>query len=418
MPFDSPPPAEQFGSTSGAIAVIDLDAIAHNVRRLQASGPADVMAVVKADAYGHGMVPVARTALDAGASWLGVASVEEALALRGAGIDAPLLAWLAVPGAPLAQAIRAGIDLSAPSTFALRNIEDAVRAAGRSARVHLELDSGMGRGGCTPAGWDDLVSTARGLEAAGALQVVGLWSHLACADMPDHPSVAAQTQVFTEAIERASAGGLRPELLHLANSAATLTRPHTHFDLVRPGLSLVGVSPGSQLGTAADFGLVPAMTLQSKLAQVKRVSAGQGVSYGHLYVTERETTLGLVPIGYADGIPRNATNVGPVQIAASRWRVAGRVCMDQFMVDLGDAAASEGDPVLIFGPGTTGEPTVSDWADASGTIPNEILTRIGPRVPRVYVGNSARNAAGNSLGNPAGNTAGNAAGSVRPPEGT
>jgi alanine racemase len=371
---------------SAATAVVDLGAIAHNIRRLRAAAPsAQLMAVVKADAYGHGIVPVARTSLAAGADWLGVAFVDEALALRQAGINARVLAWLLVPGGRMADAISADIDLSAADPRVLRELADASRATGTSARVHIEIDSGMGRGGCSPLEWDAMVREAAQLETDGVIRVVGVWSHLASADIPGDPSVDAQIAVFTDAIRRAEAAGLRPEVRHLANSAAILTRPATHFDLVRPGISLVGASPGRELGTAAAFGLVPAMTLTAQVAQVKRVGAGQGVSYGHLYVTERPTTLGLVPIGYADGLPRQSTNVGPVSIAGHRFAVAGRMCMDQFVVDLGDADVAPGDAVTLFGPGTGGEPTVSDWADACATIPNEILTGIGARVPRRYV---------------------------------
>jgi alanine racemase len=372
-----------------ATAVVDLGAIAHNVRRLRAAAPsAELMAVVKADAYGHGMVPVARAALDAGAGWLGVALVDEALALRGAGISAPVLAWLPVPGGPFAKAVDAGVDLSAADGRLLIEIADAARRTGRTARVHLEIDSGMGRGGCSPVEWDGLVHLAARLESDGVVRVAGVWSHLACADIPDDPSVDAQIDVFSGAVRQAEAAGLTPEVRHLANSAAILTRPATHFDLVRPGISLVGASPGRDLGSAAAFGLAPAMTLTAQIAQVKRVGAGQGVSYGHLYVTDRPTTLGLVPIGYADGLPRQSTNAGPVAVAGRRFTVAGRMCMDQFVVDLGDAEVDAGDVVTLFGSGSAGEPTVSDWADACGTIPNEILTGIGARVVRRYVGDT------------------------------
>ncbi|HSF26894.1 MAG TPA: alanine racemase, partial [Actinomycetes bacterium] len=234
--------------------------------------------------------------------------------------------------------------------------------------------------------WPDLVTAALKAEAAGHVRVAGLWSHLACADEPGHPSIARQLAAFTDAVEHAVRAGATPEVRHLANSAAALTLPDARYDLVRVGLATYGLSPAPAVGPAAHFGLHPAMTLRARLALVKRVPAGHGVSYGHRYVTEAPTTLGLVPLGYADGIPRAASNVGPLLVAGARRRVAGTVAMDQLVVDLGDADAAAGDEVVLFGPGTAGEPTAADWAEATGTISYEIVTRIGARVPRTYVG--------------------------------
>jgi alanine racemase len=221
------------------------------------------------------------------------------------------------------------------------------------------------------------------------VEVVGIWSHLAYADAPGHPTIARQRAAYAEALEVANRAGLRPQLRHLANSAATLVLPETHYDLVRPGVAVYGLSPGPEVGTADSLGLRPAMTLRAKVALAKQVGAGQGVSYGHRYTTDRATRLALVPLGYADGIPRNATNVGPVEVAGHRFTVSGTVCMDQFVVDVGDTAVEAGDDVVVFGPGDAGGPTADDWAVATGTINYEIVTRIGPRVPRVYVGASA-----------------------------
>jgi alanine racemase len=213
-----------------------------------------------------------------------------------------------------------------------------------------------------------------------------VWSHLAYADAPGHPTVRRQAEAFSAAVAAAESAGLRPEVRHLANSAATLTAPDLHLDLVRPGIAVYGISPVPDLGGPPDFGLRPAMTLTGRLVLVKRVPAGSGVSYGHEYVTDRETTLGLVPLGYADGIPRHAGNAGPVLAAGRRRTLAGRVCMDQVVLDLGDDAAAAGDEVVLFGPGDDGAPTAQDWADAAGTIAYEIVTRVGPRVPRTYTG--------------------------------
>ncbi|OIK03070.1 alanine racemase [Streptomyces sp. MUSC 14] len=370
-----------------ARAEIDLGALSANVRTLRARAKgAAVMAVVKSDGYGHGALPCARAALAAGATWLGTATAEEALALRAAGLPGRILCWLWVPGGPWRQAIEADIDVSLSGMWALREAVLAARAAGRPARVQLKADTGLGRNGCQPgADWAELVGAALAAEAEGLVRVTGLWSHFACADEPGHPSIAAQLDRFREMVAYAEEQGVCPEVRHIANSPATLTLPETHFDLVRTGIAVYGISPSPELGTPADFGLRPVMTLSASLAQVKHVPGGHGVSYGHHYVTPGATTLGLVPVGYADGIPRHASGTGPV-LVDGKWRtVAGRVAMDQFVVDLGGDEPAVGSEAVLFGPGDRGEPTAEDWAQACGTIAYEIVTRIGTRVPRVYV---------------------------------
>jgi alanine racemase len=375
-------------SVQRAQARIDLAAVRSNVARLRAvSGPAAVMAVVKADAYGHGLLPVARAAVDGGAAWLGTALLDEGLALRAAGLTEPrVLSWLLDPADAWGEAVAADIDLSASAPWAVAAAAAGAREAGRPARLHLKVDSGLGRAGSPADGWADLVAAALAAQAAGAVQVVGLWSHLAYADDPHHPTTDSQLAAFRAAVSVAEAAGVRAEVRHLANSAATLTRPDTHFDLVRPGLAVYGLSPVPDHAGPAELGLRPVMTLAARLALVKRVPAGQGVSYGHRYVTAKETTLALVPLGYGDGIPRHATNTGPVLAAGAVRTVAGSVCMDQFVVDLGDDDAVPGDEVLLFGAGDAGEPGAQDWAEAAGTISYEIVSRIGPRVPRIEVG--------------------------------
>jgi alanine racemase len=373
--------------TARTEAVIDLTAIRTSVRRLVEVAPtAEVMAVVKADGYGHGMLPSARAALDGGARWLGVAVLEEALELRAAGITVPVLSWLAAPGEQLERGVRADIDLSASAGWMLEEIAAAARAADRPARVHLKVDTGLSRAGATMSDWPDLVRAGLRLQAEGVVQLVGAWSHFARADAPTDPTVRGQVVVFSEALSVAKDLGFVPELRHLANSAATLASPEAHFDLVRPGISVYGLSPGPEVGTAEGLGLVPAMTLRASAALVKRVPARSGVSYGHRYVTPRETTLALVPLGYADGVPRTATNTAEVFIGGRRRRIAGTVCMDQFVLDVEDDPVRVGDDLVLFGPGDRGEPTAQDWAEALGTINYEIVTRIGPRVPRRYVG--------------------------------
>ncbi|MDR7082252.1 alanine racemase [Arthrobacter ginsengisoli] len=370
-------------------AVIDLEAIRHNVRHLAAvASPARVMAVVKADAYGHGAVPVARAAISAGAHWLGTAHISEALALRAAGIEAPLLAWLHTPESNFAAAVAAGIDVGC-SGWELERIVAAAREQERPARVHLKVDTGLGRNGATLDAWDSLVGEAMEYQDQGLLRVVGIFSHLAVADEPERPETDDQLAAFREALAIAQDAGVDPEVRHLANTPATLSRPDTHFDLVRVGLGLYGLSPFE--GQSPDeLGLRPAMTVRTVVSHCKDVQAGQGVSYGLNYRTGSASTLGLIPLGYADGVPRIATG-GPVRVSGVNYPVVGRIAMDQMVIDLGPLHVSAGGPSLLgaeavlFGNGGDGGPTAEDWARAAGTNNYEIVTRISPRVPRRYI---------------------------------
>ena len=373
------------GGVSGpATAVVDLDAIATSVRACADAAPtAQVMAVVKADGYGHGLLPSARAALRGGAAWLGVAQLSEALALRADGVTAPLLSWLHVPGDPMPAAIEADVDLGVSAPWALAEIVGAARQLGRPARVHVKVDTGLRRNGVPASELDDLLDAVAAAQAEGAVHVAGMMTHLVWADEPEHPTTAVQLEAFGDALARAKARGIEPDVRHAANSAATLTRPDAHFDVVRPGIACYGISPVPQL--PAGFGLVPAMTLTARVALTKRADAGDGVSYGHQWHAPSPTTLALVPLGYADGIPRNATNVGEVWLGGARRRIAGRVCMDQFVVPVGDDEVRAGDAVVVFGTGADGAPTAQEWADATGTIAYEIVSRVGARVPRSYV---------------------------------
>ena len=369
--------------------VIDLDAIRHNVRRLrQVAAPAAVMVVVKADGYGHGMVAAARAARGAGAGWLGVALLDEALELRAAGDAGRVLSWLASPGADFGPAVRADVDVTASSVEQLAEIDAACGRVQRPARVHLKVDTGLSRNGCPPAQWPRLVATAERLERAGRVHVEGIWSHFACADQPDHPANDAQELVFDEALAAARLAGLRPSVTHLANSPATLTRPSAHRDLVRVGLAAYGVSPAPEVGTPAHFRLRPALSLRARLAAVRPVPAGAGVSYGHTHVTSEPTTLGLVPVGYGEGIAVTSSNRGRVSVAGRSCPQVGRVCMDQLVVDLGAGGAGDaraGDEVVLIGTGD-GDPSVQEWAEAGGTIGYEVVTRLGGRLTRTYAG--------------------------------
>lgn len=384
MTTPAPTPAPAGAS---AWVSIDLDAIRDNVAELvRRAAPAQVLAVVKADAYGHGLVDSARAALAGGASWLGVAQLAEALLLRRAGVTAPLLTWLFPPGADVAGAIDADIEVTVGSSWSLDAVLLAARERGIPARIQVKVDTGLGRGGIL-TDWPEMVARLAAAQAEGAVLVTGVWSHFAWADAPQHPTVRAQQVRFEEACAELSRAGVRPPLRHLANSAATLTNPSAHFDLVRPGLAVYGLSPVPDLGDSAHFGLREAMRVTARLSIVKRARAGQGVSYGHEYVTDRDTVLGLVPMGYADGIPRSAGRTGPVSVGGRRLAVAGRVCMDQFVLDLGpDFAGAAGDEVVVLGRAADGEPCAQDWAQAAGTINYEIVTRMSPRLPRVLLG--------------------------------
>ncbi len=360
---------------------IDLKAISSNIALLAGGTSAQVMAIVKGDGYGHGAVPAARAALAGGATWLGVCTLGEAFELREAGLTAPAMAWLWMPGQPVAEAITREIDLGVSSIGHLRAAEAAARDLDQPARVHLKIDTGLSRSGATPADWPALVEAASRSQREGLVKVIGVWSHFVYADAPGHETIDRQLATFHEGLELAKRAGIEPELRHIANSAATLTRPDTHFDLVRPGIAGYGLSPIE----GQRFGLRPAMTARAQAMLVKRVPPGQGISYGHTYFTGSEATVVLVPLGYADGVPRHASSAGPVQINGSRYTVSGRVCMDQFVVDVGDAQVSEGDEVILFGAGEHGEPTADDWASACGTINYEIVTRFGSaRVRRTY----------------------------------
>ncbi|MCW2747574.1 MAG: alr, partial [Nocardioidaceae bacterium] len=351
-------------------------------RSAAAASSAALRAVVNADAYGHGLIPIARAARQAGTPWLGVATIDEAKALRRAGDQGHILCWLAAPGAAFGEAIDHGIEVTASSVAQLAEIVAA--AQGRRVRVQLKVDTGLSRNGAAGAEWSALVEAAVVAQRMQSIDVTGIWSHFACSDEPDHPANAGQQQAFDAAVAFARASGLEPRVVHLSNSAALLTRPSAHYDVVRAGIATYGISPAPEVDRT--FGLRPVMTLRGTLASVKRVPAGTGVSYGHTFITERETTLGLVPLGYGEGILRSASNAGPVQVGATRARIAGRVCMDQFVIDLGDSAAVVGDDAVLFGPGDRGEPTAQDWAEAAGTIAYEVVTRLGGRIVRTYRG--------------------------------
>ena len=370
--------------------LVDLAAIRHNLRVIaERVAPAGILAVVKADAYGHGMVPVARAAVEAGVAMLGVVDLDEARALRDGGLEAPVLSWLHGPETELGRALADRIELGVGSIEVLERLAVAVRdaqaiergagAAPQPAVVHLKADTGLARGGATEADWLPLVRRAAELQASGEIVVRGIWSHLANASLE---ADRAQFEVFEAAIETARRAGVEPEVRHIESSASMLDHPGERRDLVRVGNAMYGVSPFGEQPT--DLDLRPAMELAGTIVQVKRVPAGQGVSYGHRHVTGAPTTLALLPLGYADGLPRAASGRAEVAIRGRRYPVVGTIAMDQVVVDVGDDEVRVGDRAVVWGDPATGAPSVEDWAVAAGTIGYELLTKVGPRVPRRY----------------------------------
>jgi alanine racemase len=365
--------------------VVDLDAIRHNVRTLGGLvAPAAMMTVVKADGYGHGIVESARAARQGGADWIGVATVPEALRLREEGDTGPLLSWLTlaadIEDGSLARVIERGVDVTAYTVDEL----DQIVLAGAGPRVQLKVDTGLSRGGAPLADWPAVVERAAEHERNGRARITGVWSHFACSDEPDHPANDEQQARFEEALRTAREAGLRPEVTHLANSAAAILRPSSRYDVVRVGLASYGLDPAPDVrhGTV----LRPAMTVRAPLALAKGLAAGEGVSYGHTWIAREDTTVGLVPVGYGDGVLRHGSDVLEVAVDGVRRPVRGRVCMDQVVIDLRGELPGPGTVVVLFGPGDHGEPTAQEWAVACGTISYEIVTRMGGRLVRRYEG--------------------------------
>jgi alanine racemase len=359
-------------SASGPRVSIDLGAVAANTRTIAGRTRAAVMAVVKADGFGHGGAAVAETALANGAGSVGVATIAEALQLRDAGVRAPMLSWLNDVDADFATAVSADVQLAVPSQ---RHLE-AIVSVGAFASVHLHLDTGMARDGAPAAQWSRLCRAARAAERAGRIQVVGVMGHLACADDPSDPRTATGRRKFAEGLAIARAAGLRPRLRHLAATSATLSDPRTHHNLCRIGAGLVGID------LSGTVPLRPAMTLTAPVVTVRWVRAGTAVGYGHTWVAPAATHLASIALGYADGLPRGASGHAEVSVRSRRRRIVGRISMDQAVIDVGDEPVSPGETVTVFGPGEHGEPTVSDWAAWAGTIEHEIVTGIGARVRR------------------------------------
>ena len=400
-------------------AAVDLAAIRHNLGVLRAAAPGALqLATVKANAYGHGLVPVALAALDGGADWLGVAQLAEAFALRRgldeAGVaraDAPLLAWISTSSSDFAAAIEADIDLSVSWTWVLADICAAAREVGRPARVHVKIDTGMSRAGSTLADLPALASALRMAVDDGLVDVVGAWSHMSRADDPSeagNASTASHVRIFEEGLAILADAGITPRIRHLAATSGILWHPEAHYDMVRAGIGLYGLSPDPAVATSEQLGLIPALELRAPLTSVKVIEEGTPVSYGGTWVAPTRRWIGLVPLGYGDGILRAVSNKARVVVHTASGPfnapLIGRVCMDQFMVDLGpaqagpgtptarsgQAPAAPGDTAILFGSGAGGEALADDWADAASTINYEIVTHLGTHIPRTYRGHAAR----------------------------
>lgn len=370
---------------SRASAEINLSAITQNFKSIKSRTTADVLAVVKADAYGHGLIPVSKALEEAGADWFGTALLEEAINLRKAGILKPIISWLTPLGEDFKSAIDLDIDLGIPSIALLDEVIKAASLTGKTARIHLEIDTGMSRGGVLSE-WDQLIKSVLAGVNLKQLKVIGIWSHFARADEPDELMNQEQLSLFEEKVNQAKTAGIDAQFIHIANSAALFTNKSTHKNIIRSGIALFGLSPDVKtIGDSSSLGLKPAMKLKAKLNLVKEVKAGSSVGYGGTAVLKSDTKLGVVALGYADGIPRNTNNLAGVFVDKKRAPIIGRVSMDQFVVDLGVTSnAKTGDEVIVFGDGSGGEYTVDEWAKAANTINYEIITRIGPRVPRIY----------------------------------
>jgi len=372
--------------SANAEAVVDLAAIGHNVRVLREhAGSSQVMAVVKADGYGHGASQVARAALAAGAAEIGVATLEEALALRRDGITAPVLAWLHPPGTDFAPALQSDIQVALSSSRQLHDLLAAAKLTGVTANITVKVDTGLSRNGVSAAEYPAMLTALRRAAADEAVRLRGIMSHLVYGDDPDNPVNDLQSQRLRDMRNQARHQGVHFEIAHLSNSPAAMTRPDLGYDMVRPGIAVYGLSPIPERG---DMELRPAMTLKCPVAHVRSVRTGDGVSYGHTWIADRDTTLALLPIGYADGVFRTLSGRMNVLINGRLRPNVGRICMDQFVVDLGPDAAdvAEGDEAILFGPGTDGEPTAQDWADLLDTIHYEVVTSPRGRVARTYRG--------------------------------
>ena len=370
---------------SRASAEINLSAIADNLKLIKGKTNTQVLAVVKADAYGHGLIQVGKAAEAAGANWLGTALLEEGIALRNSGIKVPIISWLTPLGENFKTAINLDIDLSISSIELLTEVIAAGKVVKKIPRVHIEVDTGMSRGGVGDD-WQLFLTELSKSVKANEINIIGIWSHFARADEPGQAMNQEQLNTFEDRIKSASDVGIKPEFIHIANSAAALTNNGAHKNIIRWGIGLYGLSPDiNNLGDSKSLKLKPAMRLKAKLHLVKAVKAGVSVGYGGTAITKSDTKLGVVTLGYADGVPRNANNLAGVFVDGKRAPLIGRVSMDQFVVDLGiNSSAKTGDEVIVFGDGSSGEYTADEWAKASGTINYEIVTRIGSRVPRIY----------------------------------
>ncbi|MFY9325853.1 MAG: alanine racemase [Candidatus Nanopelagicales bacterium] len=358
---------------------VDLAAIAHNVKIIKAQAPkSQLMAVVKADAYGHGLIEVSKAARQAGAEWLGTALFEEALTLRESGDSKKILTWLGDQSADFAQAIEKDIDIGISTFSHLEKAAVAATKLNKKANLHLKIDTGLNRNGVSLA---DLPKLLEAISQTTSVNLAGIMSHFAFPDDPSSEVNHQQIIKFTEIIKSFD----QPIFSHMANSMATLDLPQSHFDLVRPGISVYGLHPSGNLEKAKALTLKPALSLKAKIVNLKAVAAEQGVSYNHTYRTKEQTNLAVIPLGYSDGIDRRAANAAAVAIGGKSYKISGRICMEQFVVDVGADFQDQAATVTLFGDSSTGVPSVEDWAQAVGTINYEIISRLATRIKRVYL---------------------------------
>lgn len=365
--------------------VIDLDVIARNLNTMRShcSG-VKICGVVKADAYGHGMIPVAKKLQESGVDYLGVADIHEAIVLREHGISIPILAWLHDFDENFENAIELNIELGLANVSQLDHVAASAKKLGKTARIHLKVDTGLGRNGVSLSQWPHVLRAVKDLVDQNLIHVVGIFSHLSATSAEED---LQQIEFFEDALKAAKEASVNYEIRHLVASDGALNYPQAHYDMVRLGVSLYGLSPWTN-HTSAEYGLTPAMTAIANVINVKGVPAGQGVSYGYLYRTAKATNLALVPVGYAEGLPRNASGKAQVAINSKLYDIMARIAMDQFVVDVDEDDVKPGDEVVIFGDPANGVPSADQLALAADTINYEIVTRMGGRFRREYLGST------------------------------
>ncbi|MFY9262521.1 MAG: alanine racemase [Actinomycetaceae bacterium] len=365
-------------------ALISRSAFEHNLGVVRAKTDSKIMAIIKADGYGHGAVRIAQWAWEDGVEWLGLAQLSEGVWLRRQHPHGRVFSWIYSPGTDFVTPIELGMDISIGADWAIDEIAAAAREVGQPVRVHIKVDTGMARGGFDLDRLPEVLPRFKALADEGIFELVGLWSHLACGDMPSTSNYTeVQVAKFEQARMAVRDAGITVQLHHLAASSGVMWHPQTHYDMVRPGIMLYGLSPNPAEAYAHELGLRAVMQVEADLILARDVPAGTGVTYGHTYVTDKPTRLAVVPVGYADGIIRSSSNKATVTHRGRRAPIRGVVCMDQFVIEAPGAQA--GDTVVLFGDANDGHETAERWAEIAGSIDFEIVCKIGERIPRISV---------------------------------